>query len=68
MLFPSWSFTVTSIESRYLNLPLRFLLQGGSITTIIPAMVHAVLESITVIGNGQFDVRFLDGMEFAIQF
>lgn len=47
---------------------MRALAKGGRITAIIPELVLTVLESITITGNGQFDVRFLDGNSVAVQF
>ena len=47
---------------------MRELVKSGKIATIIPEMVLTVLESITIAGNGQFDVRFLDGTRFTVQF
>ena len=47
---------------------MRGLVKEGKIVTIIPEMVMTVLESITIIGNGQFDVRFLDGTGFTVKY
>ena len=47
---------------------LQELVKEGKIVTIIPEMVMTVLESITITGNGQFDVRFLDGTGFRINY
>lgn len=47
---------------------MRELVKEGKIVTIIPEMVMTVLESITITGNGQFDVRFLDGTGFRINY
>ena len=33
-----------------------------------PKLVQMVLESITVKGNGEFEIRFFDGTEFAMKF
>lgn len=47
---------------------MRALAKRGHVTTVIPEMVQTVLESITVIGNGKFIIRFLDGTEFRINY
>lgn len=47
---------------------MRGLVKEGKIVTIIPEMVMTVLESITIAGNGQFDVRFLDGTALRVHF
>lgn len=47
---------------------MRGLVKEGKIVTIIPEMVMTVLESITVIENSQFDVRFLDGTALKVHF
>ena len=47
---------------------MRGLVKEGKIVTIIPEMVMTVLESIMVIGNGQFDVRFQDGTALRVSF
>lgn len=46
---------------------MRALAKDGRITAIIPKLVLTVLESITITGNGQFDVRFLDGTGFIVR-
>ncbi len=47
---------------------MRELVKEGKIVTIIPEMVMTVLESITITGNGQFDVRFMDGTGFTVKY
>ena len=47
---------------------IRALAKGGKITNIIPELIQTVLESITVKGRGQFEVRFMDETETVIRF
>lgn len=43
------------------------LVKQGPIQEIIPELVQAVLESVTVKEHGAFEVRFLDGTGFEVQ-
>ncbi len=47
---------------------MRELIKQGPLNTIVPELVQNVLESILVKGKGEFEVRFLDGTEFIIQY
>ena len=47
---------------------MRALAKSGHVTTVIPEIVQTVLESITISGNGLFEIRFLDGTGIRIQF
>lgn len=47
---------------------MRALAKSGSVANVIPEMVQSVLESITVKGNGEFCVRFLDGTTVSMKF
>ena len=42
------------------------LAEQGPLTEIVPELVQTVLESITVKGDGNFEIRFLDGSLFAV--
>ena len=47
---------------------MQSLVKNGPIRRIIPEMVLTVLESITIKDNATFEIRFLDGTAFSIQF
>lgn len=47
---------------------MRELAEQGQLTEIVPELVQNVLESITVKGEGEFEIRFLDGTEFHMKF
>lgn len=46
---------------------MRELAEQGPLTEIVPELVQTVLESITVKGDGVFEIRFLDGTGFQVQ-
>ena len=45
---------------------MRELAELGPLTEVVPELVQTVLESITVKGDGTFDIRFLDGTAFNV--
>ncbi|MBQ7435982.1 MAG: hypothetical protein IJV30_01505 [Oscillospiraceae bacterium] len=45
---------------------MRELAEQGRLTEVVPELVQTVLESITVKGDGSFDIRFLDGTAFNV--
>ncbi len=45
---------------------MRELAEQGPLTEVVPELVQTVLESITVKGDGAFDIRFLDGTAFNV--
>ena len=45
---------------------MRALAEQGPLTEVVPELVQTVLESITVKGDGTFDIRFLDGTAFNV--
>ena len=45
---------------------MRELTEQGTLTKIVPELVQTVLESITVKGEGTFEIRFLDGTVIAV--
>ena len=45
---------------------MRELAEQGPLTEIVPELVQTVLESITVKGDGSFDIRFLDGTAYNV--
>ncbi len=47
---------------------MRELTEQGPLTEVVPELVQTVLESITVKGDGTFDIRFLDGTELQMKF
>lgn len=57
----------TELEA-YRARQMRELAEQGPLTEIVPELVQTVLESITVKGNGEFEIQFLDGTEFAMKF
>ena len=47
---------------------MRELVSQGPISRIVPELVQSVLERILIRGNGLFEVAFLDGTKYEIQF